>query len=290
VRVLPPRRRLERAAALLLAERARIRTTAVDESGGIEPLGLFTTTPVFGTGCRPFGSTLDGNGGDRRGLNPHLLVHSEACTPVHHGHHARRASSPSWNRTSVTGFKGRLTATDRGMRLTSVGAEGIEPPSAVCRTTALPLDEAPVGAAGVEPAISCSRNRRLPIKPSRREIVPIVRESPGNRTLFVRVRAGCFASKAWDSCGGLPVVRAAGGARTHSGRFKRPVPGPVGRQRRRVRRVVCTAQESNLASQRRGVYSAPRVPALGAEIPARPLAASGPGCCLRVGISVTDRA
>ena len=155
-----------------------------------------------------------------------------------------------------------------------VGAEGIEPPSAVCRTTALPLDEAPVGAAGVEPAPSCSRNRRLPIKPSRREIdsgrtthpwfdagrcvgVEVVptpatfrvslqpgdeslraraadrhvgtvivprrrveratatetafgifhgvllsffREPPGNRTPFARVRTGCFASKAWDSC------------------------------------------------------------------------------------------
>ena len=31
----------------------------MDESGGIEPLGLITTTPVFGTGCRPFGSTLE---------------------------------------------------------------------------------------------------------------------------------------------------------------------------------------------------------------------------------------
>ena len=51
-----------------------------------------------------------------------------------------------------------------------VGAEGIEPPSAVCRTAALPLDETPVGAARVELAPSCSRNRRLPIKPSRRGI------------------------------------------------------------------------------------------------------------------------
>ena len=232
--------------------------------------------------------------------------------------------------------------------MASVGAEGIEPPSAVCRTTALPLDEAPVGAAGVEPAPSCSRNRRLPIKPSRREIdsgrtthpwfdagrcvgVEVVpapaafrvslqpgdeslraraadrhvgsvivprrrveratatetafgifhgvllssfREPPGNRTPFARVRAGCFASKAWDSWCRL---RAAGWSRTNSGRLKRPEPRPFGRRRRnfaRVRvvrrafaartRASCTAQESNLASQRRGVYSAPCVPALGA--------------------------
>src|SRR5689334_11741962 len=141
--------------------------------------------------------------GDRRGLNPHLLVHSEACTPVHHGH---RASSPSWSRTNITGFKGRFTTVDRGMNCdAAVGAEGIEPPSAVCRTTALPLDEAPVVGAA-------------PIKPWRRDS-----ESPGNRTLFVRVRAGCFASKAWNSC-----VRAAGGDRTHADRFKRPVPVPSG--------------------------------------------------------------
>ena len=50
--------------------------------------------------------------------------------------------SPSWNRTSVTGFKGRLTTFDRGKRV--VGVEGIEPPSAVCRTAALPLDETPI--------------------------------------------------------------------------------------------------------------------------------------------------
>ena len=190
--------------------------------------------------------------------------------------------------------------------MASVGAEGIEPPSAVCRTTALPLDEAPVGAAGVEPAPSCSRNRRLPIKPSRREIdsgrtthpwfdagrcvgVEVVpapaafrvslqpgdeslraraadrhvgsvivprrrveratatetafgifhgvllssfREPPGNRTPFARVRAGCFASKAWDSWCRL---RAAGWSRTNSGRLKRPEPRPFGRRRQSSR-------------------------------------------------------
>src|SRR5215471_20590975 len=29
-----------------------------EESGGIEPLGLQTTTPVFRTGCRPFSGAL----------------------------------------------------------------------------------------------------------------------------------------------------------------------------------------------------------------------------------------
>ena len=101
--------------------------------------------------------------GDRRGLNPHLLVHSEACTPVHHGHRAvPRAGIEPTSPASRAGSRPPIGE--------SVGVEGIEPPSAVCRTAALPLDETPVGAARVELAPSCSRNRRLPIKPSRRGI------------------------------------------------------------------------------------------------------------------------
>ena len=58
--------------------------------------------------------------GDRRGLNPHLLFHREACTNQYTTATIRCVcvcvcvGSPSWNRTNITGFKGRLTATDRG--------------------------------------------------------------------------------------------------------------------------------------------------------------------------------
>ena len=37
---------------------------------------------------------------------------AQRAEPLHHDHHSHLRSSPSWNRTNITGFKGRITATD----------------------------------------------------------------------------------------------------------------------------------------------------------------------------------
>ena len=144
----------------------------------------------------------------------------------------------------------------------SVGVEGIEPPSAVCRTAALPLDETPISTwldarrgMGIKvlPAPAALRvslqpgHEPLRARSAHRHVGPVVmarrrvERTTTAETLFHVVLLSWVAGESNPVRPGksrlcslqhLQPVRAAGWSRTSSGRLKRPVPRPFGRRRR----------------------------------------------------------
>ena len=130
-----------------------------EESGGVEPLGLLTTTPVFKTGCPPSSSALRGRPRNR--------------TPLQgFGVPADPRSLPRVDREGIEPSAGCLQSIPAPQR--AALASGFSWPTHAPRSCA-----AFVRAAGIEPASSWSQARWSAIDPH----PDLLRVTGGDRTL-----------------------------------------------------------------------------------------------------------
>ncbi len=255
MRVLPPRRRLEKAAALLLAERARGRERRNRTSGAHHHHpGFRDRLTTIRQRSRKSGRQESNLRRPGSGPGGQPLTHTQLLGD-------RRGLNPLPPRSQ----RGVHASTPRPPYESFAPRAGVEPTS-------------PASKAGSRPSIGEWSELRES-NPRRRFVGPRpchwtkLRELlrcglPGNRTPSDRVRAGYAA---FNTCN-PSCVPPAGVEPAQCGLKGRcPDRSGVG--------GLCTAQESNLASQRRGVYSAPCVPALGANQPARSLVVERAGRC-----------